>query len=1004
MTTQNFVVQLFRASNIAIVGGGKFCQELLEMLLNGVLSDKSNNYINILGVADPNENATGMRYARSMGIFTTRDFKKLFSMPELETVLDLTPDLNTQDLISKSKPPHIHLIDYVEARSIWSQLEIEKEKLFFLDHIQKEDNVDDHLIGKIVSYTDRIAAVLAHRNRRFYALERGINRNERAMAQIIQGSTIPTFMINKDHIITHWNKACEKLTGYAAGDIVGTGNQWRPFRTEKRPIMADLILDGVNEKEVLRYYGTRWRKSALIEGAYEAEEYFPHLGEKGKWLFFTAAPIKMADGTIIGAIETLWDKTADKLAEAQMERHAQELFERERTMAQIIQGSTIPTFVIDKKHVITHWNKALEMLTGYRAKEMVGTTRQWEPFWEAKRPSMADVIVDQIKDEEVQHFYGAEWRKSALIEGAYEAELFFPKLQPNGRWCFFTAAPIKGPDGRIIGAIETFQDTTEDKRAEEERERYTRELSALVSVYNALSASTDIRERVKSSISEVSRFLSADSVCIYLLDSDGKLNLEYYSAIDSLGIKPEKQAGEDSIIYHVTHSGEFTVYNDLPAGCSEEICILEKQAIRSLAYVPLSSKAGSTFGVIRLGSNKKGHFPKKFKNILEIMGNRIGVAIENALLQKQSIKSEEKYRTLFNNAPNSAFILDNQNYTIIDTNQRTLENYGYQREELIGKSFLALGDTDDAEMQMGLRNICDGQSLLFAKKKHYRKEGLPLYVTINISYAQYGEQDVLIASTIDISESVEKETQLIQASKMTTLGQMAAGIAHEINQPLNVIQVCADLFLKMIRRGVMLDAEKMTSLVHDISRNVKRATDIIKHMRDFARQSEVARNKVYINDPIKDVFNVLGHQVKSHQVELILDLAENIPPILAEHNRLEQVFINMVTNAIDAMDEKCAGAGDSDCPKVLTIQTFVEDDRVVATVSDTGVGIPDEIRDKIFEPFFTTKDVGKGTGLGVSISYGIIKDYEGEIEIASQPGSGTTFTLKFPIMTQGRQK
>jgi C4-dicarboxylate-specific signal transduction histidine kinase len=300
---------------------------------------------------------------------------------------------------------------------------------------------------------------------------------------------------------------------------------------------------------------------------------------------------------------------------------------------------------------------------------------------------------------------------------------------------------------------------------------------------------------------------------------------------------------------------------------------------------------------------------------------------------------------------------------------------------------------------LGLSNICGGESLLFAKKKHYCKEGFPFYVTMNISHAHYGGEDVLIVSTIDISESVEKETQLIQASKMTTLGQMAAGIAHEINQPLNVIQVCADLFLKMIRNGIQLENEQLTSLVNDIGRNVQRASDIIKHMRDFARQSEVARNKVNINDPIKDVFKVLGHQVKSHQVELVLELDENIPFILAEHNRLEQVFINMVTNAIDAMDEKCANTDDPDCEKKLTIRTFIENDKVNATVSDTGIGIPQDVKDKIFEPFFTTKDVGKGTGLGVSISYGIIKDYDGEIQIESQIGQGTTFSLQFPVMT-----
>jgi C4-dicarboxylate-specific signal transduction histidine kinase len=170
-------------------------------------------------------------------------------------------------------------------------------------------------------------------------------------------------------------------------------------------------------------------------------------------------------------------------------------------------------------------------------------------------------------------------------------------------------------------------------------------------------------------------------------------------------------------------------------------------------------------------------------------------------------------------------------------------------------------------------------------------------------------------------------------------------------------------------------------------------------MRSFARQSEVARNKVNINDPIKDVFKVLGHQVKSHQVELILDLDENIPYIMAEHNRLEQVFINMVTNAIDAMDEKSAKTEDPDNVKKLIIRTFLENNQVNAVVTDTGIGMAQEVKNKIFEPFFTTKDVGKGTGLGVSISYGIIKDYDGEIQIDSQVGVGTTFLLKFPAVT-----
>ena len=255
-------------------------------------------------------------------------------------------------------------------------------------------------------------------------------------------------------------------------------------------------------------------------------------------------------------------------------------------------------------------------------------------------------------------------------------------------------------------------------------------------------------------------------------------------------------------------------------------------------------------------------------------------------------------------------------------------------------------------------------------------------------------------ATTDITESVEKETQLIQASKMTTIGQMASGMAHEINQPLNVIQVCSDLLSKIVQRGLSFSREEIETLAEDIRRNVQRASRVIQHVRDFARQSEVVRQKVNINKPIQDVFKVLGHQLAVHEVDLTLDLCDELPWVLADHNRLEQVFINLVTNAMDAMDEKQNHPQWWDGEKRLAIRTFVEADHVAVTVTDTGVGMTEEVKAKLFDPFFTTKKVGKGTGLGVSISYGIIKDYEGTIDIVSEPGKGTTFELRFPIFQE----
>jgi PAS domain S-box-containing protein len=450
------------------------------------------------------------------------------------------------------------------------------------------------------------------------------------------------------------------------------------------------------------------------------------------------------------------------------------------------------------------------------------------------------------------------------------------------------------------------------------------------------------------------------------------------------------------VIQRVADTNEFMIYEDLPQGCPDEICLLEEEKLVSLAYIPISSKERGAFGVIRIGSKKPKHFTHDLKSVLELIGNRIGVAIENATLQDQYIKSEEKYRTLFNSDPHPIFILDSHTFEILDVNQRAQDSYGYSRAELLGTLFLQLGEENDVELAEGLKNLSEDKSLLFTKKQHYRKGGKPFYVDINISYAKYGEADVIVAATTDITEVVEKETQLIQAGKMTTLGVMAAGMAHEINQPLNVIQVCADFFLKMLNRGQKIEDEDLRSMANDIVANVERASGVIKHVRDFARQSEPVRTRVNINDPINDVFKVLGHQLKVHDVEVTLDLDTQIPDILAEHNRLEQVFINLVSNAIDAMDEKDNRPDIGNSEKHLTIKSFAENGHVCVKVTDTGIGMSAEVKNKIFEPFYTTKKVGKGTGLGVSISYGIVQDYKGAIDIESQVGQGTTFILKFP--------
>ncbi len=170
--------------------------------------------------------------------------------------------------------------------------------------------------------------------------EKTLKNTEKAFSQIILGSPIPTFVINNKHILTHWNSACENLTGISAGEILGTRKQWLAFYAEERPVMADFIVDNTPEKEIARYYGKKYRTSAVAEGAYEAEDFFPDLGEKGKWLFFTAAPLKNSKGKLIGAIETLQDFTERNLAEEALRLAEKELREHRDHLEGLVQQRT----------------------------------------------------------------------------------------------------------------------------------------------------------------------------------------------------------------------------------------------------------------------------------------------------------------------------------------------------------------------------------------------------------------------------------------------------------------------------------------------------------------------------------------------------------------------------------------------------------------------------------------------------------------------------------------
>jgi C4-dicarboxylate-specific signal transduction histidine kinase len=230
------------------------------------------------------------------------------------------------------------------------------------------------------------------------------------------------------------------------------------------------------------------------------------------------------------------------------------------------------------------------------------------------------------------------------------------------------------------------------------------------------------------------------------------------------------------------------------------------------------------------------------------------------------------------------------------------------------------------------------------------------------------------------------------------LGEMATGVAHELNQPLSVIKTASNFFMRKLKKREPIRDDILMTMAEEIDGHVKRATRIIDHMRQFGRRSDPNLESVLLNDVLERAFEIFSQQLKIRGIVVKWQTDPGLPRIMGNASRLEQVIINLLLNARDAIEERSDQAGNSSPPREIILITTANAESVTLSVCDTGMGVPKSVRGKIFEPFFTTKKVGKGTGLGLSISYGIIKECGGRIEVTDNPGGGSCFNLYFPLV------
>ncbi len=367
------------------------------------------------------------------------------------------------------------------------------------------------------------------------------------------------------------------------------------------------------------------------------------------------------------------------------------------------------------------------------------------------------------------------------------------------------------------------------------------------------------------------------------------------------------------------------------------------------------------------------------------------------LLEEELRRSEKKYQGIFDNIPNPIFVLDADTLEIQDCNDSVTSVYGFNKDELCSRSFLNLFQPEE----QGRYATMIRHDRVINQAKQVRKDGNVLYVNVRISPSEFKKKKVYLVTTSDITQRLETEQLLIQASKMATLGEMATGVAHELNQPLSVIKTASRFFMKKIRNHDKIEDSVLFTLAEEIDSYVDRATKIITHMRQFGRKSDTATEMVQINDVLEQSFEILGQQLRVRGIKVERHLEPDLPKIVAVPNRLEQVFINLLINARDAMEHQQPEAGEE---KKITLTSRIEGQEVIVEVQDTGPGIPKSIAERIFEPFFTTKKVGQGTGLGLSITYGIVKEFNGSIQALAGADNGARFVVKFPVSRESDEK
>src|SRR5713226_2243280 len=394
-----------------------------------------------------------------------------------------------------------------------------------------------------------------------------------------------------------------------------------------------------------------------------------------------------------------------------------------------------------------------------------------------------------------------------------------------------------------------------------------------------------------------------------------------------------------------------------------------------------------TVAVLGLGKTVDGDFLSSDDvELVETIAGYVAVALDNAQLYSSL---EQKALEIARLKDFSENIVESLNVGVLAVdldgiveswNTRMEQLFGVTRQEAVGRQLTSLLPEDLAH-EIAARGDQEQITGIYKQRLQHQGKSLTLNVSITPLVSKSSERIGRLLLFDDVTQRERMEEQMSQTEKLTSLGLLAAGVAHEVNTPLAVISNYIQMLAKQMPEG-----DPRQSIIEKIVKQTFRASEIVNNLLNFSRTGAAEAVDIDVNRVVEETLSLVSHPLKTSQIQVVKHLGETLPAVRGSANKLQQVFLNLFLNARDAMP----GGG------LLEVRTGAHNGSVEVEVVDTGAGIPREHIHRIFDPFFTTKASGRGTGLGLSVSYGIIKEHAGKIDVRSTPGKGTSFHVEFP--------